>query len=120
MTTERVVPSPENCPDPGWHETHRYCPACSWTFQEPPRHATTVLSWKHPNKGEQEEQLCAEHLAAVREALTTLGIGCGAWPAQDGEPCGRCGKKMPWRYYLHDATDTNDAPNRRLERETHE
>lgn len=22
---------PEDCPEPFWHETHRYCPACSWT-----------------------------------------------------------------------------------------
>lgn len=23
--------APEDCPEPGWHETHRYCPICSWT-----------------------------------------------------------------------------------------
>lgn len=22
---------PEDCPEPHWHQTHRYCPACSWT-----------------------------------------------------------------------------------------
>jgi hypothetical protein len=22
---------PQDCPEPFWHETHRYCPACSWT-----------------------------------------------------------------------------------------
>lgn len=22
---------PEDCPEPGWHETHRYCPVCTWT-----------------------------------------------------------------------------------------
>lgn len=22
---------PENCPTPEYHETHRYCPSCSWT-----------------------------------------------------------------------------------------
>jgi len=21
----------EDCPEPYWHETHRYCPACVWT-----------------------------------------------------------------------------------------
>jgi hypothetical protein len=25
---------PEDCPEPFWHETHRYCPQCSWT-EEP-------------------------------------------------------------------------------------
>lgn len=24
-------PKPEECPEPFWHETHRYCPACTWT-----------------------------------------------------------------------------------------
>lgn len=27
------IPSDE-CPEPGWHETHRYCPCCSWTEDE--------------------------------------------------------------------------------------
>ena len=22
---------PEDCPEPYWHETHRYCPCCMWT-----------------------------------------------------------------------------------------
>lgn len=22
---------PADCPEPFWHETHRYCPCCSWT-----------------------------------------------------------------------------------------
>ncbi len=26
--------APEDCPEPFWHETHRYCPVCTWT--EPP------------------------------------------------------------------------------------
>jgi hypothetical protein len=25
------MPTPENCPEPYWHQTHRYCPACTWT-----------------------------------------------------------------------------------------
>lgn len=29
--SERVVIRPEDCPEPFWHETHMYCPACSWT-----------------------------------------------------------------------------------------
>ena len=24
------TPSPENCPEPFWHETHMYCPCCTW------------------------------------------------------------------------------------------
>lgn len=33
-------PTPENCPEPFWHDTHRYCPACSWTEpQEAPKHS---------------------------------------------------------------------------------
>lgn len=27
---------PEECPEPGWHETHRYCPVCTWR-EEPCR-----------------------------------------------------------------------------------
>lgn len=23
--------TPEDCSEPFWHDTHRYCPACSWT-----------------------------------------------------------------------------------------
>lgn len=26
---------PEQCPEPGWHQTHNYCPACSWTRPQP-------------------------------------------------------------------------------------
>lgn len=61
-----------------------------------------MLSWKHPNPkvGEQEEPLCGEHLATVREALSTLGMGCIGWTPDEPTPCGRCGKQLPWRYYL--------------------
>lgn len=34
---------PEDCPEPYWHETHRYCPACS--YAEPPCGA------QHPTRG---------------------------------------------------------------------
>lgn len=27
---------PEECPEPPWHETHRYCPRCTW-YEEPCR-----------------------------------------------------------------------------------
>jgi len=23
--------APEDCPEPWWHETHLYCPVCTWT-----------------------------------------------------------------------------------------
>jgi len=23
--------APEDCPEPFWHVTHRYCPVCTWT-----------------------------------------------------------------------------------------
>lgn len=26
-----------NCPTPGYHETHRYCPSCPWTEPRPTR-----------------------------------------------------------------------------------
>lgn len=32
--SERPVIAPEDCPEPFWHETHLYCPVCSW--QEEP------------------------------------------------------------------------------------
>lgn len=61
-----------------------------------------MLSWKHPNPkaGEQEEPLCAGHLLVVREALSTLGIGCIGWEPDEPKECVRCGKQLPWRYYL--------------------
>lgn len=31
MRTPAHEIKPEDCPEPYWHETHRYCPACSWT-----------------------------------------------------------------------------------------
>lgn len=29
---------PEDCPEPQWHKTHRYCPICSWV-ETPDREA---------------------------------------------------------------------------------
>ncbi len=29
--SDRAVVRPEDCPEPFWHETYRYCLACSWT-----------------------------------------------------------------------------------------
>jgi hypothetical protein len=29
--SERAPIAPEDCPEPFWHETHRYCPICTWT-----------------------------------------------------------------------------------------
>jgi len=113
MTTAQI--RPEDCPEPGWHETHRYCPACSWT--EPTRSvqpssgaraATTLLGWKHPNRGEQVETLCDEHLNYVRDALHALGIGCYGTPPDAGALCVRCNKVLPWRNYLA-ALDGPDA-----------
>lgn len=26
-----TIVMPEDCPTPGYHKTHRYCPSCSWT-----------------------------------------------------------------------------------------
>jgi hypothetical protein len=34
---------PEDCPEPGWHETHHYCPACSWTNPDAPVSEETKL-----------------------------------------------------------------------------
>ncbi len=33
---------PEDCPEPGWHETHRYCPCCTWTDGTPTGTATPM------------------------------------------------------------------------------
>lgn len=27
---------PEDCPTPSYHETHRYCPSCSWVEPQEP------------------------------------------------------------------------------------
>jgi hypothetical protein len=45
MSTDSRSPNPasikpEDCPEPYWHQTHRYCPACSW--MEPPCGAVAV------------------------------------------------------------------------------
>jgi hypothetical protein len=33
--SERPIIAPEDCPEPFWHETHRYCPICTWVEPEP-------------------------------------------------------------------------------------
>jgi hypothetical protein len=43
-----VVIRPEECPEPFWHETHRYCPACSWVEpQEGPDRLTAAAEVIH-------------------------------------------------------------------------
>ena len=37
MSAPDTRPSPENCPEPFWHNTHRYCPVCTWTEPLPPK-----------------------------------------------------------------------------------
>lgn len=64
--------------------------------------ATQILNWRHPNPkvGEHEEPLCDEHAKPVHDALLTLGIGCIGWAPDEPTACVRCGKQLPWRYYL--------------------
>jgi hypothetical protein len=33
--SEPPVIAPENCPEPFWHETHMYCPVCTWQEAQP-------------------------------------------------------------------------------------
>ena len=41
--SKRPEIAPENCPEPFWHETHRYCPVCTWTAaQEEPQRKEAV------------------------------------------------------------------------------
>lgn len=35
MAQEQMEIDPKDCPEPFWHDTHRYCPACSWTEAAP-------------------------------------------------------------------------------------
>jgi hypothetical protein len=35
--------APEDCPEPGWHETHRYCPVCTWR-EEPTSIAESAIA----------------------------------------------------------------------------
>jgi len=30
---------PEDCPEPFWHDTHYYCPVCTWVAPDAPRSA---------------------------------------------------------------------------------
>ena len=55
------TPSPENCPEPWWHETHRYCPVCTWI---------------EPQEKPTREQLVAV-LAGQVEALVVLARAGG-------------------------------------------
>lgn len=34
MATTQTI-DPADCPEPFWHETHRYCPRCSWKEASP-------------------------------------------------------------------------------------
>lgn len=43
MPFDPTTIKPEDCPEPFWHETHRYCPACSWTERPAPTHRRFVL-----------------------------------------------------------------------------
>jgi len=42
----RPVIAPEDCPEPGWHETRRYCPTCTWTenYGKPPVPPTRITA----------------------------------------------------------------------------
>jgi hypothetical protein len=44
--SDRPVIAPEDCPEPVWHTTHRYCPVCSWTedYGKPARSLTKVTA----------------------------------------------------------------------------
>jgi len=33
---EHPIPTPDQCPEPFWHETHHYCPVCSWVNPDRP------------------------------------------------------------------------------------
>ena len=46
--------TPEQCPEPFWHKTHRYCPRCTWTEPttmaetNPSRHRFVFLRQETP------------------------------------------------------------------------
>lgn len=61
--------SPSECPEPFWHETHNYCPCCTWTRPEEP---------KPPTPMEQIEQRLRERLVMAREVLDREGYGSTA------------------------------------------
>lgn len=46
---------PEKCPEPVYHTTHRYCPACSW--REP-------------------EEAKPEHVGSIEDRMMSLRVDC--------------------------------------------
>lgn len=36
MSTRPLI-QPEHCPEPFWHDTHRYCPVCTWMEPAEPK-----------------------------------------------------------------------------------
>jgi len=69
---------PEDCPDPGWHQTHYYCPCCSWTSEEAPKspqeQRIAALEASLVKAGVQihEEKERADRLAGENEKLRAL------------------------------------------------
>lgn len=36
------IPTPDKCPEPFWHETHNYCPCCTWVRETKPSPTVTI------------------------------------------------------------------------------
>ena len=50
----------------------------------------TLVLWRHPTIGDIQEPACDGHLAEIRSALFTLGIGCLATDQHQEFTCLRC------------------------------
>lgn len=70
MPKETMVYLPKDCPTPEYHETHRYCPSCSWTYTESATEAKPepikriYLAARYSRHGEMQ---------GVRDVLGALG-----------------------------------------------
>lgn len=48
--SQHAIIAPADCPEPYWHQTHRYCPVCTWTEADDkpkkPAYVYVASSWR--------------------------------------------------------------------------
>lgn len=71
--SERPEVAPEDCPEPFWHNTHRYCPVCTWTEERDP----TTDVWERAeiimrDQGGLEDDYAVDGLMALKVAGWSL------------------------------------------------
>jgi hypothetical protein len=73
--SNRVPVSPENCPEPFWHNTHMYCPQCSFVFHSASKFDEDSKEWWKARAEEAEatiyrvRTMCEERLEWSKKLL---------------------------------------------------